>query len=65
MTKNNTDIETIGENRKKDIDKYVKFFGVKIDDELSFKYHIKDVINKTAKGSYALATLKHTLIKKN
>ena len=61
---NNTDIETIGEHRKKDIDKYVKFLGFKIDDELSFKYLIKDVRNKTAKGSYALATLKHTLINK-
>ena len=29
MTKNNTDIETIGENRKKDIDKYVKYLGFK------------------------------------
>ena len=60
---NNTDIETIGEHRKKDIDKYVKFLI--IDYELSFKYHIRDVINKTAKGSYALAILRHTLPKNN
>ena len=39
----------------------MKFLGFKIDDELSFKYHIKEIINKTAKGTYALATLKYTL----
>ena len=39
---------------------YVKFLGFKIDDELSYRYHIRNVINKTAKGSFVLATLKHT-----
>ena len=37
------------------------FLGFKIDDELSFQYHIKEIINKTAKGTYALAALKYTL----
>ena len=61
---NNTSVETNGEDREKDIDKYVKFLGFKIDDELSFKYHIKEIINKTTKRTYALAALKYTLPKK-
>ena len=39
----------------------MKFLGFKIDDELTFKYHIKEILNKTANGTYALATLKYTL----
>ena len=62
---NNTNIESIGEHREKELDKYIKFSGFKIDDELSFKYPIKEIINKTAKGTYALATLKYTITKKN
>ena len=60
---NDINIESIGEHREKEIDKYVKFLGFKIDDELSFKYHIKEIINKTTKGTYALATLKYTIPK--
>ena len=62
---NDINIESIGEHREKEIDKYVKFLGFKIDDELSFKYHIKEIINKTTKGTYALATLKYTIPKKS
>ena len=54
-------IETIGEHRLKEEDKYVKFLGFRIDDELTFKYHIKEIVKKTTKGSYALATLKYIL----
>ena len=56
---NNTSIESIEEHREKEKDKYMKFLGFKIDDELTFKYHIKKILNKTAKGTYALATLKN------
>ena len=56
--------QTIGEHREKEKDKYIEFLGFKIDDELTFKYHIKEIINKTAKGTYALATLKYKLPKK-
>ena len=49
--------------QKNDIVKYVKFLGFKIDDELPFKYKIKEIIIKTAKGSYALASLRNTLPK--
>ena len=42
----------------------MKFLGFKIDDELTSKYHIKEIINKTANETYALATLKNTLPKK-
>ena len=52
---NNTNIESTGEHREKELDKYAKFLGFKIDDELSFKYHIKD----------ALVTLKYKKKKKN
>ena len=48
-----------------DIDIYVKILGFQIDDYFSLKYHIKEIINKTAKGTYALATLKYTQPKKN
>ena len=48
---------TFGEHRNNDIDKYVKFLWFKIDGEFTFKYHIKGIINNTAKGSYAHATL--------
>ena len=46
---NNTSIESIGEHREKEKDRYMKFLGFKIDDELTFKYHIKEILNKTAK----------------
>ena len=61
---NNTNIASIGEHREKELDKYVKFLVFNIDDELSFKYHIKEIIDKTTKGTYALATLKYTIPKK-
>ena len=64
---NNTNIESTGEHREKELDKYAKFLmlGFKIDDELSFKYHIKKIINNATKGTYALAMLKYTIPKKS
>ena len=62
---NNTNIASIGEHREKELDKYFEFLDFKIDDELSFKYHIKEIIDKTTKGTYALATLKYTIPNKN
>ena len=60
----NTSIESIGEHRDKEIDKYIKFLGFKKDDDLFFKYHIKEIINKTAKGTYALELLNTHYLKK-
>jgi len=61
---NNTSIESIGKHREKEYYKYIKFLCFKIDNELTIKYHIKEIVNKTAKGTYALVTLKYTLPKK-
>ena len=60
---NNTSIESIGEHREKEKEKYIKFLNFKIDNEITLKYHIKEIMNKTAKCTYALA-LKYTLPKK-
>jgi len=37
----------------------IKFFGLTIDDTLSWKQHIEQVINKLCSACYALRNIKH------
>jgi len=58
FTINNIKIEQVGEAYK---EKFTKFLGFHLDENLSWKYHIEDIRKKASSGAYILYATKNLL----
>ena len=62
FTINNIKIEQVGEAYK---EKFTKFLGFHLDENLSWKYHIEEIRKKASSGAYILYATKNLLDTKN